>query len=310
MSAIDPQHLLVIARRAIGLVDGNPFLLFALIGAVVYDFGARRSWPRLAGVVGTGAALVWLRSLGGMAYPGFFLGPFLLVGGYSGLVCLAASSAEFIVRRGRVSLEARTAYLAGLGLVAFLMVVGQFLKVTTEFFPRTFDWYLYAFDERLGWNAPYHLGVWFDGSIWLRNASFLAYTGLPLLLALSGVLERGKVRYEYGGIWGVFLVAGIVGCLGYLALPACGPIYAAPEMFPYFNDSPLSRPDSLNLVPSLATIPSAARNCMPSLHFTWAILMFVEAFRRGWLQRALFLAALILTGLATLGFNDLGNNNP
>ena len=69
--------------------------------------------------------------------------------------------------------------------------------------------------------------------------------------------------------------AGVLGSLLYLLCPAVGPVWAQ--------------------------TPGAPRNCMPSMHLTWALLLFCYSPR--WLRPFAAIFAL-LTALATLGLGE------
>lgn len=71
------------------------------------------------------------------------------------------------------------------------------------------------------------------------------------------------------------LIGAVLGLLCYYLFPAVGPIWVG--------------------------TPNAIRNCMPSLHLTWALLIWIFASRRA---RWPMLAFLILTAVATMGLGE------
>ncbi len=114
----------------------------------------------------------------------------------------------------------------------------------------------------------------------------LAYNGIAVLLGIS--LLTPRFRYA-------FVLSALLGYCCYLLVPAVGPRYAI-----------VSWP----LLPDLAAIPLTVpvnypRNCMPSLHLTWALLMVLnsrQVARPVW--RWLIAINLPLTILGTLGLGE------
>jgi PAP2 superfamily len=104
---------------------------------------------------------------------------------------------------------------------------------------------------------------------WYRGLSAVYY-GLPLFGAF--VLYVSERRFEYARAW---IVAAAPAPLFFLAFPATGPAHAAD--------------------------PLALRNCIPSLHMTWALLGVVYIAPR-W--RGIAVAFAILTAAATLGIGE------
>ncbi|MGB6159359.1 MAG: phosphatase PAP2 family protein, partial [Acidobacteriaceae bacterium] len=96
------------------------------------------------------------------------------------------------------------------------------------------------------------------------------YYGLPLFSAF--VLCVSPRRFEFARAW---IVAAAPAPLFFLAFPATGPAHAAD--------------------------PMALRNCIPSLHLTWALLGVVYIAPR-WRWSAIVFAAL--TATATLGIGE------
>jgi hypothetical protein len=101
----------------------------------------------------------------------------------------------------------------------------------------------------------------------------VCYEALPLVVVIAIASSAGKDRVQL--LWSLCLAA-LLAVPCYLLLPAAGPVHA-------------SQPD-------------APRNCMPSLHLTWAALLWINE-RRGWLRR-FFLVFTGITAFATLATGE------
>lgn len=177
---------------------------------------------------------------------------------------------------------------------------------------RTFDIYLFSVDGSFG----------FEPSIWLRHAVDqvhlfwffkYVYICLPLAMAAAYVAHlSSRKRLLYIPV--VLGVVSLAGLLLYQILPACGPIYLlGKDGFAGRFDFSASRSviarmttdNSLKskLYNSALIDTSAPRNAMPSLHVTWALLVFwiCRDLRRGrWIAGAF----LICTALSTLAVGE------
>lgn len=147
---------------------------------------------------------------------------------------------------------------------------------------RNYDWALYCIDTALHLDSR-AFAVCCYSSAWVRVLLSAVYLSLPLAFAIAWLLS-GKPS----SMLRVMLYAAVAGCILYALVPACGPShvfvaypYAVPELSRY----------ALNT--------AQARNAMPSLHLTWALLLFANAQGR-WLRAGLFCYA-IFTGFATVG---------
>jgi hypothetical protein len=109
------------------------------------------------------------------------------------------------------------------------------------------------------------------------------YVMLPFVMAICWVVERSRLG----------LCAAVVGPLAampfYLLVPAAGPVYA----FAHFPEA-----SAYNV--SVAIVHP--RNCMPSMHVTWALLLVLNA--RQPVFRAGLLIYAVLTMLATVGCGE------
>ena len=96
------------------------------------------------------------------------------------------------------------------------------------------------------------------------------------------------------------LAGGAIAFVLYHFYPAAGPIYAFGQAFP----ASLPDPATLASIPAGLAMPGAARNCMPSVHFFWAILAAAEARGLGRAWRACFVLFAVLTAFATIALGE------
>jgi PAP2 superfamily len=180
----------------------------------------------------------------------------------------------------------------------FLIVAGLSLGLTTELYPKTFDVYLYAFDDRLGFQPSFLAGRVLARFALLRHACYIGYETLPLAMAIAFAAERHEKNRRTYSILTAFVVAALGGFVLYNVCPAAGPVHAFGKLFPNLP------PHMTSLAIQLVTIGPAPRNAMPSVHIAMALLILWRS--RPWPRVSHLLAAalLILTILATLGFGE------
>lgn len=209
------------------------------------------------------------------------------------LACPLAGALIFVSCRGTVSPGALVPAVLALPAASLLMAV--FLSLTIRLCPDVFDATLAQFDAALGFQ-PSAAAVRLLGACRpLFVLCLVVYQMLPLSAALSAAAEIRSGDVQGLGVLPTFCVAGIAGFCLYLYVPAVGP-------GPFFGmDLPLVlRPQ--DFAGTGPDVGSVARNCMPSLHATWAMLAFLATRRRGARVQAISGGFLVLTLLATLGF--------
>jgi hypothetical protein len=163
-----------------------------------------------------------------------------------------------------------------------------------RFHPTTFDPTLFRFDQSLGGQISFWMGRLLAASTPLRNTAFLAYIMLPVAPAFAYLFER---RLRVDGVLVQFLTLGAVGSIAINLLPAAGPkfAFAAFPVFPALGDLPSA---------ARMMLPLAPRNAIPSLHMSWALLLFWHSRPYPRWARSVFALLVALTVMATLGLGE------
>ena len=175
------------------------------------------------------------------------------------------------------------------GLLAFFLLnvalgtVGRLPK--GQSFSLTMDWYLYRADQYLGMDGL-SLARWVLGTPALKVILLIAYQALPVAFAIVWSAERSNAMLR------AVLWAALAGFYCYRIAPATGPIYA----FPGF---PWAPPHGSGQVLVDVSMP---RNCLPSLHFGWALLLLWNCRSRA--METFGSIYLFLTALATVGLGE------
>jgi hypothetical protein len=186
-------------------------------------------------------------------------------------------------------------FLPGALVIGSMILSMFFLMLGIALSPTTDDALLYAADNALG-QPSFVVGRWLAALPPLASIASVVYNTLPVaFLALFAAHLRADPTHRRVPLL-VFLVAPMVGYLVYQSFPAIGPSFAFQQYYPY-------APPSVAEVLSVPFVPGdLPRNCMPSLHTTWALLLWWHARPlAGWF-RALMGGYLAFTVLATLGF--------
>lgn len=198
--------------------------------------------------------------------------------------------------------ELKAILLPAAGFTVFIMGSQQLLNLAGLLFPKTADLYAYAFDGSLGFQPSFVIGSVFQSHHWISILGHFTYLLLPVPMAMVCAAHlRQKISAPLYMVE-VFLCAGLLGYLLYLTFPAAGPVYVAGPEYPG-SPLPLSvlRHWPIQMVPLSWRM---ARNCMPSLHVTWALLIWFNCKPFSRLVRRLAFAFLLITLFDTLGTGE------
>jgi hypothetical protein len=242
-----------VAFAALGLSPGASWLAPALTGCFVIYLWTRPSARDLTRATAVMVALLavrgsvdrsqWSGLAGDPSQLGFFAG-------FASLIMLASrpSSPAF---RGALCMPLFV-------LVRYLAVVGLHLDTGPSVDSRMF-----LLDHSLG-DPAYRIGQWLQHRPVLTQALWLLYWAVPLTLpfAFGAALEDSRRRHSILFAWGM---ASVLALVCYRVWPVAGPRYAFsgwPALPRQVSNTPMDVPEGL------------LRTGMPSLHLTWAILMW------------------------------------
>ncbi|HXF67786.1 MAG TPA: fused MFS/spermidine synthase, partial [Burkholderiales bacterium] len=218
---------------------------------------------------------------------------------YAGGAGLAAFSALAVRMRGAAPSERR---LAATLIAAFVLILiyGAFaialLRLTAALHPRTFDAIAFNLDATLGFDPsivfPLIVTAWPP----LLEVVTAAYVLLPFGCAALYGLQLAQPARAPVSILLAFTVSGAAALFLYHACPITGPRYAFGELYYAWWTEGVAN--------ELVTVRPAPRNGMPSMHFGWALLLWMNAAFLGRLARSCFALLLALNALATLALGE------
>jgi hypothetical protein len=190
------------------------------------------------------------------------------------------------------------------GALTAILFASTWLNSTGKLWPSTLDLYAYSFDASLGFQPSFWTGRAFHNHLWFGLIGTGVYFSVLLGMVLAHIAHQ---KYRPNNISRTFMlntcfVAAVIGYGFYQLYPACGPAYAFPREFP-FGGLAVRDVARLALEP-LPLNPMFPRNAMPSLHMTWALLIWWNMRGCGWwLHVCAFLFALF-TAFGTMGTGE------
>ncbi len=292
---------LVILLAWIGLPFEIPYIGFGLASAFVFQIVVRpRKWEIVSVVLGGSALALFDQFVVHQgSKPNFQISTFL---GFLGLVSFLVVGLKAIWAKPTERQQLKSILIPAAALTFFVFGSQQLLNLAGLLFPRTTDLYAYAFDGSLGFQPSFAVGRLFRDYPLVGAVGRFTYFSLPLAMTLVYAAHLRLKKTAPLFILEVFMAAGLIGYFLYLTFPATGPIYVAGPEFP---GAPLSLSAlhelALRPVPISWTIP---RNAMPSLHVTWALLIWLNCKPLSRLTRSLAFAFLLTTILDTLGTGE------
>jgi PAP2 superfamily len=184
-----------------------------------------------------------------------------------------------------------------LPMASSFALIGQQLTV---YHVKTFDIPAYLVDNSYGFSASATLGELTWAHAALHQLVGIVYGWLPATISTCYALNVRARNRDAGNLLRAALAGGAIAFVLYHFYPAAGPIYAFGQAFP----TSLPDPAALASIPAELAMPGAARNCMPSVHFVWAILAAAEARGLGRAWRACFVLFAVLTAFATIALGE------
>ncbi len=215
-----------------------------------------------------------------------------------GAAALVVAAVSWARRRAP---DSRSRLLAMVLIPLFAFVSLRYLRLTAILWPTTLDGALYGLDATFGFQPSFAMGRSFRAWPIFASIASSTYFALPLGFALVYGLHRRRGSASGGGVITPFLLVAAVGYALYFVFPVAGPVYAFPEAYPG------SPPDAEMVRSARSLVAPVARNCVPSLHTAWALLVWWHS--RGlppWARIVCFLfLAMTLAATLGLGFHYL-----
>jgi hypothetical protein len=271
------------------------FMALALGAAFVTLSVMQPSWMNFASVAVCSVVLAEI-DYRVMGFRPRVMAPFAFVG----LSSLAVLGARTIWARNRERTLLLYALLPAVASLGSEYLSPLLMRATETLHPKTLDLYLYSFDCSLRIQFSFLVGQMFARHEWLSFAGTVFYIALPLPLALVYAANLRLKGPDAFPVMLAFLATGPIGILYYNLVPATGPIHIFGQNFPWH---PLSTPQAMNLILETLAV-KGPRNAIPSLHMTWVLLVWWNSKGLARWIRAVALAFVIFTVLATLGIGE------
>lgn len=268
-----------------------PFLAPSLLGAFVSQVLLRPQREEVLTALAAALALGWpLFSLAA----GDQHAVAITVMSAVGLGTLLALAFRALTQRGEERNAVLDVLLPAALLPAFVILAHPMVFLTAALWPTTWDHRLYLADAAFGAPLSFVVGRAIAAVPLLPSVCLAVYVALPLALMLVHTLRR-RNGIRSGDTLATFIALTVVGYFGYLLVPVAGPLYAFGEQFP------LNPPDPATMLPAKSLMLPMPRNCMPSLHSGWALLVWWNARPLGLAARTAAAVFLAITLLATVG---------
>ena len=216
-----------------------------------------------------------------------------------GTGCLATLGIASIWGSGQDREQALTAFGVGIFQLVFIVATAGLLSLTLGLSPKTLDLYLLSADGSLGFQPSFAAGNFLRRAPLIAALERFVYHFLPAMMLLLFAAQRNRQRGW--NLLTAIVLAGAVGGLLYNVYPAVGPSVL------FGNDYPVASPSleqSRGLVLQAVSPPGTVRNCMPSLHFGWALLLWWSSRHLTRVWRGSLLVFVLLTAFATVGLGE------
>ncbi len=277
------------ARHGLFNLEVNPVLESALAGAFLIHMGARPKRKEWLSALVLGSAFTvlyaWLHH-GYGDLPGAAPRAYATFLGLGSLIVLVAQ--VFFGTRALRRLHRDTLFAAA-AFPYFSFILAFYLRWTTALQHRTYDSYLYAFDEALQCKPNVLAGNLMADSPAFSLAVMLAYQSLPLVICLLVAAERETPGRFQVRILRLFVGVALAGASLHNLFPAMGPLA--------FGLPVVSGP-----IPVMQF--GAARSAIPSVQFACALLVWWNAAGLARVWRWLAGAFVMVTILAALGSGE------
>ncbi len=244
-------------------IGESPYFAFALAGSFVIYMASRPTRIQIAVTIFVGILLrfIYEAVIGVKDYWG------------SELICTVGfigTTSLIMLARKAIQNKQLSEFVIAAFLPLMAIIVALILPITSSLSPMTFDAHLLAVDETLGFQPSFLLGRLFsEYPHWpLWELTSTVYYASPFAIALLCAAHVTENFSEVRRLFTLFAAVNLVGFCIYVVCPATGPIYAFSKWFP------LMSPHLSDIQLSPLAVPSSPRNAIPSLHLSWALLIF------------------------------------
>jgi len=258
---------------------------------------SRPRWRELAVAAASGVLLTTIylalrlheaaRSADDMLY--LFAGAF----GVSALMALVVRARTAAPSQRQLAITLVAAFVL---ILVYDTLAYSLLGFTAALHPRTYDAIAFNLDATLGFDPSIVFSIVVNHWPPLLSVVNAAYQYLPYGFAMIYGLQLARPERAPVSLLLAYTVSGAIVVFLYHACPIAGPRYAFGEhFFAWWPGAPAN---------DLVGAPPVPRNGMPSMHFGWALLMWMHASFIGRGVRALFAVLAGLMFLATLGLGQ------
>ena len=280
-------------------IGNDPILSLAIAGAFVMHCWRGRGRREMAVTVALAVLLrVAYEQVIGISSR-YFGQSIVSWGSFLGIASILVLGWRSLREKGDAGREATSDLFAAAGFFMFWIVFDIGLAVTTISLPRTYDANLYGFDRSLGAQVGFWCGRLLPGRPVLSGITHLVYGGIALPIAMLYASQRCR-GYAHGyKVFPLLIAAATGGYAVYYIIPATGPVFAFPGVFPLGMP-----PVDLGMREVVDAAHRAARNALPSLHLGAALILYWNS--REWPRaaRAALLVFLGATAFSTLALGE------
>lgn len=280
---------------AIWHLGNNSMIACGFMGAFFIHVGTRPARRDVAIAILSGSGFGLCYFVLGVPFGGDFVKAFTGLGAFLGLGSLVTMSSNRILGRAPdQSAALRDAFL----IPVFSLVAGIVMDQVGKWNPPTYDLFLYSFDRSLGFAPGSDVASLFKTIPILGAAAGITYAFLLLFPPFYHAWTIHRRTSTGINLMHAFAIGGVCGAILYQVCPAIGPLYCFGRgLFPFH----MPEPADLNV----ALYPGTGiHNAMPSMHMTWALLVWWSAWELTPLARWIASVFVALTFLSTLGSGE------
>jgi hypothetical protein len=287
--------VLTFSRYFYNVTLQSEFLWLSLASTSIIHLRIRPRWTEAA-LLAAATCLISSIAFSVLKFPPGLM----LLCAYLGIASLALLGTRSIWSEGEERKLLLWGFVPGVLFVGFGWLTPPLLLYGETAHPKVLDLYLYSFDCSLRFQPSFLLGVAFLRVPLLRAISYFFYLGLSIPIALVYVEQLLRSRKAALPVMLALLYCGPIGAIFYGIFPALGPVHLFQTDFPLH---PLAISDAKRLFLEPIVL-KGFRNAIPSLHMTWVLLTWWYSYGQRWWSKAIMLAFLLFTILATLGSGE------